>query len=69
MEKIVRRPGLKTYESTLRATKKWIREHKEQHSMHSKKYYHKNKDVQNERAKARYHFNKISKELRAICWS
>jgi hypothetical protein len=61
-----RREGLKTYESTLRAVRKWQREHRDRHNEIQRLYYAKHKEILSEKSKSRYHYKKVIKELGAI---
>ena len=61
-----KRPGYKSYESTLRNSKKWMKENPEKQREFTKKYYDSHKEIVKQKNKARYHFNKVWKELLAI---
>jgi hypothetical protein len=61
-----RREGLKTYESILRAVRKWQREHRDKHNENQRAYYNRNKEILNEKSKSRYYYRKAIKELGAI---
>ena len=61
-----KRPGYKSYESSLRNAKQWMKENPEKQREITKRYYDSHKEIVKQKSKASYHLNKFWKELLAI---
>jgi hypothetical protein len=61
-----KKPGYKTYDSTLRNAKRWMQENPKQVRDITQRYYYSHQEEISIRKKKEYQFKKACKELMAI---